>query len=236
MSSENPKRAECPVRKLDFINSPLSQASDTVAPQPRNHALAQQGAICALDMVIVNSRELVQEALRKPKVFSSSDLVEQGNVRPLIPLGIDPPDHKKYRRLLDPLFAPGQIDALEDDIVGRVNTFIDSFIDRGSCDFTAEFAELFPSSVFLGMMGLPWEELETLVGFRDGLLRAGTPQMSPASDRRSSARPGKRSTRTSTRSSTTALRSRATTSCRTSSRPRSMANISPGPRSSISAS
>jgi hypothetical protein len=42
-------------------------------------------------------------------------------------------------------------------------------MDRGSCDFTAELAELFPSSVFLGMMGLPWEELGTLVSMRDGL-------------------------------------------------------------------
>ena len=34
----------------------------------------------------------------------------------------------------------------------------------------------FPSAVFLGLMGLPWEELETLVGLRDGLLHPGTPE------------------------------------------------------------
>ena len=86
----------------------------------------------------------------------------------------------KYRRLLDPLFAPRRIDALEADIAGRVNHFVDAFAERGSCDFTAEFAELFPSSVFLGMMGLPWAELDTLIELRDGLLRPGTRDMQPA--------------------------------------------------------
>jgi cytochrome P450 len=164
--------------KLDFVNAPLSETVDATAPQPRNHALAQQGAVDLLGMLIVNSRELVKDTLTHAEVFSSADLIEQGNVRPLIPLGIDPPAHLKYRKLLDPLFAPRRIDALEDDIAARANAFIDRFSERGSCDFTAEFAELFPSSVFLGMMGLPWEELDTLIRLRDGLLRPGTREMS----------------------------------------------------------
>ena len=76
-----------------------------------------------------------------------------GNVRPLIPLNVDPPQHSKYRKLLDPLFAPKRMDEQEDDITRRVNGFIDAFIDRGECNFTEEFAELFPSSVFLGPHG-----------------------------------------------------------------------------------
>jgi len=133
-------------------------------------------------MLMVNSRELVRETLANAEVFSSADLIEQGNTRPLIPLGIDPPDHLRYRKLLDPLFAPRQVDALEQDIASRVHAFIDRFIDRGACDFSAEFAELFPSSVFLGMMGLPWDELDALIRLRDGLLRPGTREM-PAEQR-----------------------------------------------------
>jgi cytochrome P450 len=178
VSSEQSKRASAPIRKLDFVNVPPSEV-DATAPQPRNHALAQQGAVELLGTLVVNSRELVKDTLTRAEIFSSADLIEQGNVRPLIPLGIDPPAHLKYRKLLDPLFAPRRIDALEDDIAARANAFIDRFIGRGSCDFTAEFAELFPSSVFLGMMGLPWEELDALIRLRDGLLRPGTREMSP---------------------------------------------------------
>ncbi len=89
--------------------------------------------------------------------------LELGNVRPLIPLSVDPPRHLKYRKILDPIFAPKQMDAIEDDVTDRVNHFIDQFIDRGECHFTNEFAEPFPSSVFLGLMGLPWEELDTFL-------------------------------------------------------------------------
>jgi cytochrome P450 len=173
-------RAESPIMKLDFVNNAQNEGVDSTAPQPRNHELAARGATDDLGIVAVNSRALVDEALREADVFSSEDLVEQGNTLPLIPLNIDPPAHRRFRKLLDPLFAPRRIDVLEDQIAERVHHFIDGFVDRGSCDFTNEFAELFPSSVFLGMMGLPWEDLPTMTGMRDGILRPGTAAMSAA--------------------------------------------------------
>jgi cytochrome P450 len=117
------------------------------------------------------SRELTDHVLRHHELFSSVGGIDLGNIRPLIPLNVDPPEHAKYRKILDPLFAPRRMDAQEADITERVNHFIDTFIDRGECNFTEEFAELLPSSVFLGLMGLPWSELETLLHLRDGILR-----------------------------------------------------------------
>jgi cytochrome P450 len=177
----HPGRAGCPVAKVDFVNlvAELRGVGSSTLPQPTNRSLVDQGAVRLGDALLVNSRALVDEALRNPALFATEGLVEQGNTLPLIPLNIDPPDHVTYRKILDPLFAPRRIEVLEADITDRVNRFIDSFIDRGSCDFTAEFAELFPASVFLGMMGLPWEQLDTLVEFRDGLLRPGDDTMQP---------------------------------------------------------
>jgi len=172
--STNTKRANAPISRFDFVNGAGGSSLSAADPHPTNHALAQQVVVGLGGSVMVASRELTTETLGKPEVFSSADLVEQGNTRPLIPLGVDPPDHGRYRRLLDPLFAPRRMEAQEADIAERANHFIDAFIDRGSCDFTTEFAELFPSAVFLGLMGLPWEELETLVRMRDGLLHPGT--------------------------------------------------------------
>ncbi len=164
--------------KLDFVNLVAGFGEASSAPsQPANVALCERGALALGDGVMVNTRALADEVLRNPAVFSSEDLVEQGNSLPLIPLNVDPPNLVGYRKLLDPLFAPRRIESLEDDITMRMNDFIDTFIERGSCDFTAELAELFPSSVFLGMMGLPFEELDTLVEMRDGLLRPGTKAM-----------------------------------------------------------
>lgn len=174
-------RADRPVAKVDFVNAVASfgGTATSTQPQPVNHSLVERGAIRLGEAVLANSRSLADQTLRNRALFSSEDLVEQGNTLPLVPLGIDPPDHTVYRKFLDPLFSPRRVAALEEDITARLNRFVDAFVDRGSCDFTAELAELFPSSVFLGMLGLPWEELDTLVRFRDGLLRPGDPAMTP---------------------------------------------------------
>ena len=44
--------------------------------------------------------------------------MDLGNIRPLIPLHDRPPQHVKYRRILDPLFAPKKMALLEDEVVG----------------------------------------------------------------------------------------------------------------------
>jgi cytochrome P450 len=169
--STNTKRADAPVSRFDFVNGAGGSSLSAADPHPTNHALAQQLVVGLNGSVMVASRELTTETL--------GDLVEQGNTRPLIPLGVDPPEHGRYRRFLDPLFSPRRMEAQEADIAERANHFIDTFVDRGSSNFTSEFAELFPSAVFLGLMGLPWEELGTLVGLRDGLLHPGTPESTP---------------------------------------------------------
>jgi cytochrome P450 len=52
-----------------------------------------------------------------------------------------------------------------------VNGFIDGFIEKGSCDFIADFAVPFPSAMFLGLMGLPYEDLPTFLWAKDGMIR-----------------------------------------------------------------
>ena len=77
------------------------------------------------------SRANTEYVLRHHEQFSSVVDLGLGNVRPMIPLNVDPPMHAKYRKLLDPLFAPKRMDEQEADITRRVNRFIDVFIDRG---------------------------------------------------------------------------------------------------------
>jgi cytochrome P450 len=153
----------------------LDDLFDLAEPQPKYKALLENGGImCPVEgFVVAASRAAVDEVLRNPDSYTSRGLVQLGNVRPLIPLSVDPPEHVKYRKILDPLFAPKKMDAIEEDVAARVNHFIDAFVDRGSCNFTEELAVLFPSAVFLGLMGLPWEELDTLLRLKDGIMRPG---------------------------------------------------------------
>ena len=86
-------------------------------------------------------------AFKHPEVFSSEDVVKVGNEVPLIPLSVDPPDHAKYRRLLDPQFSPKKMAELEPEMRKLVNEVIDGFIDRGECDFHEDFATPLPVDV-----------------------------------------------------------------------------------------
>ena len=124
--------------------------------------------------VLVSRARDVEETLRNPKLFSSvfgEGMGGLGNDRPLIPLQIDPPDHKKYRVLLDPYFAPRQMAKHEDDVALLVNQLIDRFIDGGGCEFTSEFAIPLPCTVFLRLMGLPLEKLDYFLWIKDGIVR-----------------------------------------------------------------
>lgn len=126
--------------------------------------------------VMVTRHRDVEQVLRDPKSFSSrfgDGLNGLGNDRPMIPLQIDPPEHKKYRVLLDPYLAPRQVARLEADVADLVNRLIDGFIERGSCEFTEEFAVPLPCTVFLRLLGLPLEDLDFFLRIKEGIIRGG---------------------------------------------------------------
>ena len=63
----------------------------------------------------LTSLEAVRFAHRNPDAFSSARAFDElGSPVPLIPLAIAPPDHVRYRRVLDQMLAPRVINALED--------------------------------------------------------------------------------------------------------------------------
>jgi cytochrome P450 len=164
--------AKVGTRSGDFAESAIGFMSDLREPQPGYLDMIRRGGFVQVGdgFALSFDRETTDYILRNHQLFSSRVEMGLGNVRPLIPLNVDPPLHAKYRKLLDPLFAPRRMEAQEEDITRRVNGFIDSFVDRKECNFSEEFAELLPSSVFLGLMGLPEEELSHFIHLRDGIL------------------------------------------------------------------
>jgi cytochrome P450 len=143
-------------------------------PQPAYVVLRESEPVMRLDGVgvIVSSRAGVDEVVRNPDVFSSNmSAHDLKTKRPLIPLQIDPPDHRKYRKILDPLFAPQRMKALEESVARLVNVLIDAFVDDDEIDFTSQFSVPFPSQVFLAMFGLPSEDLPRFLKMKDGVIR-----------------------------------------------------------------
>jgi cytochrome P450 len=94
-----------------------------------------------------------------------------GAGRPLIPLMLDGDQHTKYRKLLDPLFAPKQVARLEPVIRDLSEMLIDAFAADGQVDFFAAFCEPLPSQIFLSQLGLPLDDVPFLLWVKDGIIR-----------------------------------------------------------------
>ena len=159
--------------------NPLSGMDPEMAahPQPVFKLMRDDMPVMEMDMgsgrgVLLSRKAEIDQALRHPDIFSSNmDAVDLKNKRPMIPLQIDPPEHKKFRKLLDPLFAPRKMALLDDEVSALVNRLIDGFIDRGEVDFAKEFSIPFPSQVFLTLLGLPLDELDRFLVMKDGIIR-----------------------------------------------------------------
>jgi cytochrome P450 len=86
------------------------------------------------------------------------------------PAEVDPPDHAKYRAFVNPLFTPKAMAKLEDKIRGYAVDYIESFRERGSCEFMSDFAFEFPIKVFLELMEFPLDNMKQFLEWETGLL------------------------------------------------------------------
>jgi cytochrome P450 len=90
-----------------------------------------------------------------------------GSNRPAIPLGLDGPEHTKYRRLLDPVFTARRVAPLAEPVRVLATEMIDGFIDRHEVEVYRDWCEPLPSQIFLSIMGLPVEDLPGFLNFKE---------------------------------------------------------------------
>lgn len=88
------------------------------------------------------------------------------------PQGVDPPEHKRFRSLLAPLFTPAAIARMENEIRRHARELIAPFAGRGRCDFVREFSAVLPTGMFLHLMGMPEERLAEFHALSDVFMRS----------------------------------------------------------------
>ncbi|MGV9864094.1 cytochrome P450 [Rhodococcus koreensis] len=77
--------------------------------------------------------------------------------RVMIPLTLNPPVHKEWRRVLQPMFTPGRVRKLESLIRDTARDLLKEIGPRGQCDVSSEYALSIPAATFCGLLGLPRE-------------------------------------------------------------------------------
>jgi cytochrome P450 len=127
-------------------------------------------------VTLVRMEDVLQVTKRRDVHSNSPEMTElmiglMGTPRPLIPLMLDGEEHTKYRKLLDPLFAPREVAKIESRARALCNDLIDRFSADGHVDLYAAYCDPLPSQIFLTLLGLPMEDLPFLQWFKDGIIR-----------------------------------------------------------------
>jgi cytochrome P450 len=118
---------------------------------------------------VVNRYEDVATVARDDVAFSSRHDVEdpsspyQGiNLPPApnrsTPIEMDPPEFPKFRRLLNPFFAPPAIERLRPHMEAYTNWCLDQVVESGEIDFIMHLANPVPAMATLRFIGLDVRE------------------------------------------------------------------------------
>jgi hypothetical protein len=81
-----------------------------------------------------------------------AEIKEYGTENP--PITADPPEQIPYRRLILPFFSPKAVDAHRPFTEALCHDLIDRFIDKGTCDAAADYAQQIPPRVIAHMLGI----------------------------------------------------------------------------------
>ncbi|MCW3065313.1 MAG: cytochrome [Solirubrobacterales bacterium] len=128
------------------------------------------------DDVSAISRDTATFSSHRAGVFLHPDQVLPLELNRNVLLYKDPPEHTRYRKILQTAFVPNTVAKLEDDIRARVTRVLDAVIERGECDFVPDVAVPVPLGVLADLMGLPDADIPKLLAWTEGI-EAG--QLSP---------------------------------------------------------
>lgn len=127
---------------------------------------------------VLTRHELIREAFQDAELFSSRHNADFaaliGEDWPLLPLEADPPAHAAWRILLNPIFAPARMRAMEAQIEALAIELVDGLAGKGEAEFVSQFGEVFPVQIFLRMFGLPLEHTDQFVAWEGDLLHSLT--------------------------------------------------------------
>jgi len=126
---------------------------------------------------VLTQHDLIRDAFLDYEHFSSardettSEVL--GSMMRMIPVEVDPPEHHHYRRLLNPFFTPMHVKTYTEMVQATCDRLADKIAGNSRCEFIGDFAEIFPNSIFLSLMGMPQDQLPQFLEWERQLLRSG---------------------------------------------------------------
>lgn len=106
---------------------------------------------------VVTDYATVSSVARDDHGFRSADGVTipaHDSFRAVIPIEVDPPDFFKYRRFLNPFFAPDPMRRLKPQVEELAASLIEAKLASGEIDFVQEYARVIPAVTTIRLVGL----------------------------------------------------------------------------------
>ncbi len=169
----SPEILECPYEfyKLARSQAPVLELSEKIGE-------AKIFLVTRYDLVIqiIKNVEVFKSdfaALLGGKEETSSEveqIIARGWPQVNTLLTADPPEHERFRALVNKAFTAYRVNKMHDDIQLLVDELIDSFIEQGECEFVSEFAVPLPIKVIATQLGVPQEDLPKFKKWSDSFI------------------------------------------------------------------
>ena len=162
----------CPVIHLD-----PSPAMEVGSYWAQADELRETSATFFNDMAqgywVFTRHDAVRDIYKHPELFSSESFTpwEPDPIYRFIPTQIDPPEHIKYRQLLNSWFSPGAVDRIEPRARAVAHRLVEELAPLGRCDFVEDFALRYPTEVFLTILGCPASDADLFVPWVDDFFK-----------------------------------------------------------------
>lgn len=163
-----------------FAEGPPHELFDRLRGEPVDSGNGPEGnrmwSLCRHAEIAAASRDTATFSSHEAGIFPHSDQVTPLELNRNLLLYKDPPEHTKYRKILQTAFVPRSVAALEDRVRAIVTEVLDEIVAAGRCDFVADVAVPIPLRVLAGLMGIPDSDLTTM---EDWIERIEKAQISP---------------------------------------------------------
>ncbi len=98
-------------------------------------------------------------------------------------INMDPPEHRQYRKVASPFFAPRSLRKLDPLIAETARKLVDSLGPEGECDFITEVASQHPLKIIACLLGVPESDEPFILKLTNELFGSEDPEFQRSQDR-----------------------------------------------------
>ncbi|HIG72379.1 MAG TPA: cytochrome P450 [Myxococcales bacterium] len=159
------------------------------------YSVVRHADICEISKqpdLFLNRFGIVLESSEQKVALNAEDGI--GQMRVII--GMDPPEHRDYRKVAVPWFTPRAIERIDAIVQGSARHLVDTLVERasggesgnvGECEFANEIAAAHPLRILSTILGVPREQEPQILRLTNELFAADDPDLQRKGDDRAKA-------------------------------------------------